>query len=254
MSELRAPADLIVNPRFWGMPTVPLAGTVEMPGKWCSFIRGINRSLGDWWTVRYGRSKIKEAISEGIPADRIVVNFLGFDTEDVDPLWSTDGMHRRIDTMKEFGIRHVVAPDFSLWSDMPRIVRLHNTYKSAVCTHDLLSAGFNLIPNVRVDPVDPLMNALILMPWSKDSKVVLVDVCHDLSAVGGHVAYLKKVEAEFPRSQMIVYYSAKGAAREYWAAARTKPTLCPSYNIVRGAYITHKSKAARKTKAGLNNG
>ena len=243
MSEVRSQVQqLILNPRYWGSPHNVEAGMKPMPGKWCSHIRGINKSMGEWWTVKYGRSKIKEAIDEGIDPSRLVVNFLGYDCEDVDPLWAADGMRRRIDTMKEFGVSHVIAPDFSVWYDMPRIVQMHNIYKSAVCTKDLIQAGFTLIPNIRPHVSDPLLNEVGIGSWSKDIRVFLLDIQHEWPTKDGAVGYMRKAQSCFPDAQMIVYYSSKVAVRDYWAAAPTKPTLCPSYNVVRAAYIKNKAR------------
>lgn len=56
---------------------------------------------------------------------------------------------RGFDLARFNGATAIIAPDFSLYLDMPRCMQIWNVYRSRTVGYYLFQLGFNVIPNVR---------------------------------------------------------------------------------------------------------
>ena len=64
-------------------------------------------------------------------------------------LSSGESYKRGFDLSRFDGSTAIIAPDFSLYLDMPRAMQIWNTYRSRVVGYYLTKLGYNVIPNVR---------------------------------------------------------------------------------------------------------
>lgn len=93
-------------------------------------------------------------------------------------MWGKKTFFERVERMKKAGIKKLISPDFSSWADMPRVVQLHNYYKSCVVTHDLIKAGFEVIPNVCFS--DPKILEISCGLWGQ-REFIFLDYNHSSS-------------------------------------------------------------------------
>ena len=64
-------------------------------------------------------------------------------------LSSNEKQKRGFDLARFEGAHAIIAPDFSLYLDMPRVMQIWNVYRSRAIGYYLTKKGYSVIPNVR---------------------------------------------------------------------------------------------------------
>jgi hypothetical protein len=108
--------------------------------------------------------------------DKLIVHNLSFDVGTINPLWGEATFWKRVNTMREFGVHTMIAPDFSAWADFPIALQIYNLYRSAMVARDLVRAGFKVIPNVTWS-LDAL-TSISFSVWPREARLILVDASH----------------------------------------------------------------------------
>jgi hypothetical protein len=76
---------------------------------------------------------------------KVVLHFFQWD-EQFASLWAKTSFDNFVEKLRGYGVKYVVAPEFSNFLDMPAVMQLHNHYKSAVLAKDFQDAGFTVLP------------------------------------------------------------------------------------------------------------
>lgn len=69
-----------------------------------------------------------------------------------------------VEKLHEYGWGSIIAPDFSLWYEMPQAVKVYNTYRNFWCARYWQEAGFKIIPNLSWSDVDSCKYTLAGIP------------------------------------------------------------------------------------------
>ena len=64
-------------------------------------------------------------------------------------LSNNERFNRGFDLSRFNGASAIIAPDFSLYLDMPRVMQIWNIYRSRAVGYHLTTMGYKVIPNVR---------------------------------------------------------------------------------------------------------
>lgn len=166
-----------IKAKALGFPEFPVEACPTLEGNAIAWLPGMKTSgLADWYFVVWHTGDLRRYREDGGDPDKLVMHHLTYDVGAIDPLWGRESFHKRAERMKEFGVKYVVAPDFSSWADYPVAVQLHNYYKSMVVACDLVKAGFSVIPLVCWSA--PQIAALSISAWPKDMPCAVVDGAH----------------------------------------------------------------------------
>lgn len=82
----------------------------------------------------------------GLPWDRTILCFYTYDTY-FEKWWTFPAYYTA--WMMSVGVTKAVVPDFSLWTDEPRVVHLFNCYRAQWLGRYFQEAGMNVIPRVQ---------------------------------------------------------------------------------------------------------
>lgn len=160
-----------------GFPSLGGCGGLRL-GRTVAWLPGMRANgIADWYAITWHTGDLKRYVAAGGDMSRVIVHFLTYDEGVIAPLWGKKSFHERVKKMREFGVRAVVAPDFSSWADFPVVVQLHNYYRSAVVSADLARAGFAVVPNVCWS--SPATYSVSIGMWSDAQPgTIVIDANH----------------------------------------------------------------------------
>jgi ParB-like chromosome segregation protein Spo0J len=94
-----------------------------------------------WWLWNYG-----VAAKKNLPADRAILCFYTYD-EYFESWWDEPAFQTA--RALNMGIRNVVVPDFSFYSNMPTVVQIYNVYRAQWMGRFFQEAGMKVIPRIQ---------------------------------------------------------------------------------------------------------
>lgn len=130
---------------YYGIPD--LAGGVSLLDKLPAGLdtwAGIEATPDDgkaWWLWNYGVAPRK-----GLPADRAILCFYTYDTY-FEGWWEQPAFYTA--KVLNMGIKYVVVPDFSFYTDTPTALHIYNTYRAQWMGRYFQEAGLKLIPRLQ---------------------------------------------------------------------------------------------------------
>lgn len=207
------------------------------------------QGIADWYLIKYSPWDIKKYQELGGDMSRAIIHFLTYDDDTLNPLWFN--FKKIAERMKSLEVQNVVAPDFSLWLDLPTVARLYNLYKSAVVTRDLWRAGFRVLPHPCFSY--PEFHHLEVGWWGK-LNVALIDGNHIHGRMDKrwHLWFwqgIKKfVQSTSVRKIWFWASAADEASKWKWLVGSQKCIYCPSRIRMVG---TQAGKRAREAKGGV---
>lgn len=158
-----------------GFPAIPCLNDVQhgQPSAW---IPGVRVNAVDWHLLLWHSGDLRRYRDAGGDMSKAVVHWLSSDDGTIDPLWGRTSFRKRVRQMREAGVVKVIAPDFSSWADMPIAAQAYNYYRSAVVSHDLARAGFEVVPNVCWSA--PQLRDVSIGMWGQGISFALIDANH----------------------------------------------------------------------------
>jgi len=206
---------------------------LDLTGKMCAWLPGMKTDQYDWHFITWHTGDINRYKLAGGDPERMIIHHLTYDSGIIDPLWGTETFKKRCDRMREFGVKYIVAPDFSAWADMPLVLQLYNTYKSAVVAVDLIKAGFEVVAHTYWSA--PQIHGVQLSTVSA-AKMVLVDACHIKTGLSDFNAQMfwagaKEMISRLPDVRVLLWCAADVTMQEWkarigenvqWVPSRTR--------------------------------
>ena len=144
----------------------------EMKGTCSGWIPHVHVDCADWVFLPRSRSRIRAFLKAGGNPEHIIIEHYVHDAGGLDPLWNSTAFLKWTQDLKDFGVRYIVAPNFSMWADAPVVLQLHSIYKTAVTTRDYADSGFKVIPDLQVE--SPTTGHIAIQLWPRDLPVYML--------------------------------------------------------------------------------
>lgn len=116
----------------------------------------VTPDTGGWWLYNYGVDS-----AAGLPWDRTILSFYTYDHYFEN--WWRQPAHYTAKVINA-GIRSVITPNYSLYTDDPPAVQLWNVYRSRWLGRYFQEAGLKVIPDVDSPDIDSLDWTLLGVP------------------------------------------------------------------------------------------
>jgi len=122
---------LYPSDNVWGIPTLPAASLV--PARLVAY-----NSRTECAAVA------RQSTPDGTPADPVAAVHFFLDDYRFETVWSKP--ERGLSRCRSVGA--ALTPDFSLWTDMPLVMQMWQTYRSRWCGAWLLTHGVQVVPTI----------------------------------------------------------------------------------------------------------